>query len=96
MPTYLALLNWTQDGISKVKDSSKRFDAGRKAFKKAGLKMKDVYLTMGRYDLVCVIEAPDDAALAKALLTLGKDGNVRTETMRAFDEDEYRKIIGSL
>ena len=96
MPTYLALLNWTQQGISKIKDSPKRLDAGRKAFKKAGLEMKDVYLTMGRYDLVCVIEAPDDAALAKGILTLGKDGNVRTETLKAFSEDDYRKIIASL
>jgi len=96
MPTYLAMLNWTQQGISKIKDSPKRLDAGRKAFKKAGLEMKDVYLTMGRYDLVCVVDAPDDAALAKAILNLAKDGNVKSETLRAFTEDEYRKIIGSL
>jgi uncharacterized protein with GYD domain len=96
MPTYLAMLNWTQQGISKIKDSPKRLDAGRKAFKKAGLEMKDVYLTMGRYDLVCVVDAPDDAALAKAILNLAKDGNVKSETLKAFTEDEYRKIIGSL
>ena len=96
MPTYLAMLNWTQQGISKIKDSPKRLDAGRKAFKKAGLEMKDVYLTMGRYDLVGVVDAPDDAALAKAILNLAKDGNVKSETLKAFTEDEYRKIIGSL
>ena len=96
MPTYLALLNWTQQGISKIKDSPKRLDAGRKAFKKAGLEIKDAYLTMGRYDLVLVVDAPDDAALATAILTLAKDGNVRSETLKAFTEDEYRKIIGSL
>src|SRR5947209_1002603 len=96
MPTYIALLKWTQQGISKVGSSAKRLDAGRKAFKKAGIEMKDVYLTMGRYDLVCVIEAPDDETYAKAILGLGSQGNVSTETLKAFSEDQYRKIIGSL
>ena len=96
MPTYIALLNWTQQGIAKVGSSAKRLDAGRKAFKKAGVEMKDVYLTMGRYDMVCVIEAPDDETYAKAVLALGSQGNVSTETLKAFSEDQYRKIIGSL
>jgi len=96
MPTYIALLNWTQQGISKVGSSAKRLDAGRKAFKKMGVELKDSYLTMGRYDLVCVIEAPDDETYAKAVLGLGAQGNVSTETLKAFNEDEYRKIIGAL
>jgi uncharacterized protein with GYD domain len=96
MPTYIALLKWTQQGISKVGSSAKRLDAGRKAFKKAGIEMKDVYLTMGRYDLVCVIEAPDDETYAKAILGLGSQGNVSTETLKAFSEDQFRQIIGSL
>ena len=96
MPTYIALLNWTEQGISKVKDSPKRLDAGRKAFKKLGVEIKEAYCTMGRYDLVCIMEAPDDAAYAKATLSLGQQGNVKTETLKAFSEDEYRKIVGSL
>lgn len=96
MPTYIALLKWTQQGISKVKDSPSRLTAGREAFKKAGIEMKDVYLTMGRYDLVCVLEAPDDETLAKGVLTLGSQGNVSTETLKAFPEDQYRKIIAAL
>ena len=96
MPTYIALLNWTQQGVSKVGSSAKRLDAGRKALKKAGVEMKDVYLTMGRYDMVCVIEAPDDETYAKAILGLASQGNVSTETLKAFSEDQYRKIIGSL
>jgi len=96
MPTYIALLKWTQQGISKAKDSPSRLDAGRAAFKKIGAEIKDVYLTMGQYDLVCVIEAPDDETCAKALLGLGGQGNVSTETLKAFPEDSYRKIIGSL
>ena len=96
MPTYIALLNWTQQGVSKVGSSAKRLDAGRKALKKAGVEMKDVYLTMGRYDMVCVIDAPDDETYAKAILGLASQGNVSTETLKAFSEDQYRKIVGSL
>jgi len=96
MPTYIALLNWTQQGVSKVGSSAKRLDAGRKALKKAGVEMKDVYLTMGRYDMVCVIEAPDDETYAKAILGLASQGNVSTETLKAFSEYQYRKIVGSL
>ena len=96
MPTYIALLNWTQQGIAKAKDSPSRLDAGREAFKKMGVAIKDTYLTMGRYDLVCVIEAPDDETYAKAMLALGSQGNVSSETLKAFTEDQYRKITGSL
>jgi uncharacterized protein with GYD domain len=96
MATYITLLKWTQQGASKMKDSPKRLDAGRKAFKKLGAEIKDVYLTMGQYDLVCVIDAPSDEVAAKVLLQLGSQGNVQTETLKAFSEAEYRKIIGSL
>jgi uncharacterized protein with GYD domain len=96
MPTYISLLRWTQQGAAKVKESPKRLDAGRKAFKKLGVEIKDTYMTMGRYDLVCVIEGPDDESVAQALLTLGSQGNVQTETLKAWTEDEYRKITGSI
>jgi uncharacterized protein with GYD domain len=96
MPTYIALLKWTGQGISKIKESPGRLAAGREEFRKAGIEMKDAYLTMGRYDLICIIEAPDDETLARGILTLGSQGNVSTETLKAFDEDQYRKIIGSL
>jgi len=96
MPTYIALLKWTPQGIARIKDSPSRLDAGRAAFKAAGVEMKQAYLTMGRYDLVTVIEAPDDETYAKATLALAAQGNVSTETLKAFSEDQYRKIIGSL
>jgi uncharacterized protein with GYD domain len=96
MPTYITLLRWTQQGAAKAKESPKRLDAGRKAFKKRGVEIKDTYLTMGRYDLVCVVEGPDDETVAAALISLGSQGNVQTETLKAFDEDQYRKILGSL
>ncbi|HEY8225152.1 MAG TPA: GYD domain-containing protein [Pyrinomonadaceae bacterium] len=96
MPTYIGLFKWTQQGIAKVKDSPKRLDSGRKQFAKMGVKITDTYLTMGRYDLVCIIEAPDDETYARALLTLGSLGNVQTETLKAFSEADYRKIVGSI
>ena len=96
MPTYIVLLKWTGQGIGNVKDSPSRLDAGRKEFKKLGVKIKDTYLTMGRYDLVNIIEAPDDETFAAVMLTLGSQGNVQTETLKAFTEDQYRKICASV
>ncbi len=96
MATYITLLNWTQQGAEKVKDSAKRLDAGREVFKTMGVQIKDVYLTIGRFDLVCVIEAPDDQTFAKAMLTLSSKGATSSETLKAFSEAEYRNIIGSL
>lgn len=96
MPTYIALINWTQQGIAKAKESPNRLDTGREAFKKMGVEIKDTYLTMGRYDLVCIIDAPDDETYARAMLGLGGQGNVSTETLKAFDEDQFRKIAASL
>ena len=96
MATYIALIRWTQQGAVNVKDSPKRLEAGREAFKKLGVEIKDTYLTMGRYDLVCVIEGPNDETVAGALLSLGSQGNVQTETLKAWTEDEFRRITGSL
>lgn len=96
MPTYIALMKWTEQGIANVNASPSRLDAGRKAFKRLGVKLKDSYLTMGRYDLVCLLEAPDDETLATAMLSLAAQGNVQSETLKAFTEDQYRKICASV
>ena len=96
MATYIMLLNWTEQGIAKVKASSKRLDGGRKAFKKMGVEIKDTYLTMGQYDLVCIVDAPDDETFARVMLTLGSQGNVQSETLKAFTEAEFRKIVASI
>jgi uncharacterized protein with GYD domain len=96
MPTYLALCNWTSQGMSTIKDAPGRLDAGREVFKAAGAEIKAFYLTMGRYDFAVLIEAPGDEALAQLLLASGAQGNFRTETLKAFSEDEYRKIVASL
>ena len=96
MPTYVALCKWTNQGIQSVKQSPARLDAGKKAFAAAGLKIKDFYMVMGQYDMVIVSEAPDDGTYARALLSLATAGNIQTETMRAFTEDEYKTIVASL
>ena len=96
MPTYVVLLRFTQKGIETIKEGPARLDAAKKTFAAAGASIKASYLTMGRYDLVAIVEAPDDATIASLALAGGAQGNLRTETMRAFPEDEMRKIIASL
>ena len=96
MRTYLCLSNWTQGGVEHVKDSTARLDAARQEWEKEGVTMREIFMTLGQYDLVFVIEAPDDATLAKALLAQASKGGIRTTTLRAFSETEYREIIGSL
>ena len=73
-----------------------RLDANKEILSRYGSELKAFYLTMGRYDIVTISEAPDDAAAAKVALTVGSAGNVTTETLRAFTEDEYREIIAAL
>jgi uncharacterized protein with GYD domain len=96
LATYIALLRYTEKGIAAIKQSPSRVDAARQAFKQAGCDLKAIYLTTGQYDMVATIEAPNDEAMARTALALGAQGNVRTETMRAFTEDEFRKIVGGL
>ena len=96
MPTYITLVNYTQKGIENVKESPKRLEAAKQAFKGMGAELKDFYLVMGQYDIILVTEAPNDETVAKIALTLGSLGNVRTESFRAFKEDEYREIVSAL
>jgi len=96
MPHYVTLIRYTQQGIANIKQSPARLDAAKKAAENAGGKLHAWYLTMGRYDAVLISEFPNDEAFAKFTLPLGALGNVTTETLRAFTEAEYRKIIGGL
>ena len=96
MPTYFILINWTDQGIRNIKDSPKRVDAAKKAVKDMGGDVKAFYMLQGSYDAVLILEAPSDDALAQFLLTIGSLGNVRTTTLRAYPEAEYRKIIAEL
>jgi uncharacterized protein with GYD domain len=92
MPTYVALLRWTQEGIENVKDSPSRYEKAKEALQALGGDFKAFYLTIGAYDMVAICEAPDDRSLAKFLLSVGATGSIRTETLRAFTEEEYRDI----
>lgn len=96
MATYITMLRFTQQGIKDIKGGPGRLDAAKKAYAAAGGSIKAFYLTMGRYDAVVVSELPDDGAAARIALQTGSLGNVTTETLRAYTEDEYRKIIASL
>ena len=96
MPHYIGLLRYTPQGIAKVKDSPARLDAARKAAASMGGKITSWYLTMGHYDAVILTEFPNDDACAGFTLAVAALGNVTTETLKAFTEDEYRKIIASL
>ena len=96
MPSYLTLGKWSEQGIRNVKGSPQRLDAVKEAAKAAGGRVVFFYMTMGEYDLVVLFELPNDEAAARMLLGVGMAGNVRSTTMKAFTEDETRKIIGSL
>ena len=96
MPMYLCLARWTKEGLEKIKDSPSRLDAAKKAVESSGGKLKDFYLLIGQYDMAFVVEMPDDATLARVNLSLAMQGSIRTETLRAFTEDEYRKIISGV
>lgn len=96
MPTYISMLRYTQQGITSAKNAPARIDAAKEAYRKAGGELKSIFLTMGQYDLVVIAEMPNDETVARMALALGAQGNIRSETMRAFTETEFRKIAGSL
>ena len=96
MATYITLLRYTEQGIADIKKSPARLDAAKKAFKAMGAELKEFYSVMGQYDMVIIAEAPDAETVSKLALAIGSAGAIRTETLRAFTEDEYRKIIAAL
>ena len=96
MATYISLLRFTQQGVQNIKESPARLDRAKEAFRAMGGELKEFYSVMGRYDAVVVAEAPDDETVAKLTLAISSAGAIRTETLRAFPEEEYRKIIAAL
>jgi len=96
MATYMVMSKWTPQGLQNLKQSPARLDAARKAYESVGIKMSHFWMVTGQYDMIAILEAPDDLAVAKAILTSASQGSFTTETCRAFTEDEYRKIIGGL
>jgi len=96
MSTYFILINWTDQGIKNIKYSPKRVDAAKKEIKAIGGDVKSFYMLQGKYDAALILEVPTDEALAKFLLKIGSLGNVRTTTLKAYPEAEYRNIVSAL
>jgi uncharacterized protein with GYD domain len=96
MGKYISLVKYTQRGIENIKDSPKRLDAFKQLCESMGARMDAFYLTMGRYDLVVIVDAPNPETVAKIVLTTTSGGAVSTETLQALTEEEYRKIISEL
>jgi uncharacterized protein with GYD domain len=91
--TYIVLLNWTEQGIKGFKDSPSRAEAFNQQMSGLGVRITDVYWTVGPYDIVALVEAQDDEAATAALLKLGAVGNVRSTTLRAFSRTEFEQIV---
>jgi uncharacterized protein with GYD domain len=96
MATYIVLGSFTDQGIRAVKDTTKRAEALRDLAKKVGVTVKEVYWTLGQYDVATIVEAPDEASVTAFGLSAGALGNVRTQTLRAFSAEEMGRIIGRL
>ena len=96
MPNYIVLVNWTDQGIKNAKDTIKRAKSFEGAIEKAGGKSLGLYYTMGKHDIVAIVEAPNDEIIASVLYSTGSLGNIRTETLKAFSMAEAAKIIEKL
>ncbi len=94
MATFVSLVNWTDQGIRSYKDTPKRADAFTQLVERHGGSVKGIWWTLGEYDIVAVTEVPDDETYTALGLELGSLGNVRTQTLRAFDRTEIERIIG--
>jgi uncharacterized protein with GYD domain len=96
MARYIALLDWTEQGVRNFKDTVDRYEAASAAFESLGVQFVDVYWTLGTHDLVAIVDAPDDESLAAALLAVAGQGNIRTTTLRAFSREEMRNVIAKV
>ena len=93
MPTYVSLIKWTEQGIRNAKESTNRAEQARQAAERLGGRMPTILWTQGAYDIVTISEFPDDETATAFLLGVGAQGNIRTETLRAFTADEMRRIL---
>lgn len=96
MPTYITLLSYTEQGIATVDHSPDRVEAAAELVEEMGGEFHDFYLTFGEYDGLAIAEFPDDETAAQYALTLGKAGNARTQTMKAFTQDEFGDLVADL
>lgn len=96
MFTYISLLNFTDKGIQSIKDTTKRAAAAKEAGKKLGVNMREIYWTMGNHDVVCVLEADSEAALTAFNLAIAQQGNVRSQSLRAYTASEMETALAKL
>ena len=96
MPTYVVLMNWTDQGVRTARDTVRRREQADALAEKHGARIEQVYWTVGPYDLVTIVEAPDDESATAMLLELGSAGNLRTTTLRAYGSEEMSRIIERL
>ncbi len=96
MATYLVLGNFTDQGMRNVKDTTKRAQALRDLAKKFGITVKEIFWTLGQYDVATILDAPDEVAVTALGLSLGALGNVRSQTLRAFSAEEMGRILGKM
>lgn len=96
MVTYIALASFTDQGIKNIKETTRRADAVKELGAKFGVNMKEIYWTLGQYDLVVFFEAADEAAVTAFGLSVAAAGNVRMQTLRAFSKDEMNAILGKM
>ena len=93
MPSYVVLISWTDQGATNFKDTVDRYESARAAGGGAGVTWKDVHWTLGPYDIVATLDAPDDETLMATFLNVVGQGNIRTTTMRAFSADEMQGVL---
>jgi uncharacterized protein with GYD domain len=96
MVTYISLVSFTDQGARSMKESTKRADAAKEAGKKFGVDMKEMYWTLGSYDLVAIIDATDEASYLAFGAALAGAGNVRTQTLRAFTKDQMNAVFAKI
>jgi uncharacterized protein with GYD domain len=96
MPTYVSLIKWTDQGIKNAKESVARSEQANAAAQQVGGRVSAVYWTQGAYDIVAVSEFPDEESAQAFLLATGMQGNVRTETLRAFSAEEMKRVLAKL
>jgi len=96
MPTYISLAQLTDQGVRTMKDLSRRLQNAEHTFTQMGAQLRDVYLTMGEYDYIVIADAPDDETIARVSLAIAGQGNVRTQSFRAFDRSEMMRLVEGL
>ncbi|MCX7826134.1 MAG: GYD domain-containing protein [Verrucomicrobiae bacterium] len=96
MASYIMLNQMTRQGVNEIQDSPKRAEAAVALGKKMGVKLTDIFWTLGGYDTVCIAEAPDDETMAAFAVSLCRQGYIKTQTLRAFRANEVRKILRRL